>query len=508
MKIGKVYLIGAGPGSIDLITIKGFKIIQSADVIVYDRLANPRLLNYKREDAELIYVGKTPNHHTLKQEEINELLVKLAKEGKVVARLKGGDPYVFGRGGEEAELLRTHNILFEVVPGISSSIAAPSYAGIPVTHRNVAVNFTVITGHEDPSKSTSQINWKRLAEDNGTLLFLMGVGNLEKIVFELIENGKSSETPVALIQWGTRPEQRVVTGTLETIVSVVKSSGITSPAIIIVGEVVKMREVLSWYEDKPLFGKRILVTRSREQASILSEKIEELGGEAWEYPTIKINTSFDDSKLRQEVSNLSKYQWLVFASVNAFKAFKKVLIEERIDIRNLINIKIFAIGKETKQEIESSGLIVEAMPEKFVAEEVKKALSPLINLGDNILIPRSNLGRKILVDSLIELGANVSEVIAYETILAEDNDTSLLLEKLANNEIHLLTFTSASTVSNFVKLIGEENLDLINNIDIASIGPVTSQKILEYNLEVTLEAKEHTIDGLISEILSYYKKGE
>lgn len=508
MKIGKVYLIGAGPGSIDLITIKGFKIIQSADVIVYDRLANPRLLNYKREDAELIYVGKTPNHHTLKQEEINELLVKLAKEGKVVARLKGGDPYVFGRGGEEAELLRTHNILFEVVPGISSSIAAPSYAGIPVTHRNVAVNFTVITGHENPSKSTSQINWKRLAEDNGTLIFLMGVSNLEKIVFELIENGKSRETPVALIQWGTRPEQRVVTGTLETIVSVVRSSGITSPAIIIVGEVVKMRDVLSWYEDKPLFGKRILVTRSREQASILSEKIEELGGEAWEYPTIKINTSFDDSKLRQEISNLTKYQWLVFASVNAFKAFKKVLIEERIDIRNLINIKIFAIGKETKQEIESSGLIVEAMPEKFVAEEVKKALSPLINLGDNILIPRSNLGRKILVDSLIELGANVSEVIAYETILAEDNDTSLLLEKLVNNEIHLLTFTSASTVSNFVKLIGKENLDLINNIDIASIGPVTSKKILEYNLKVTIEAKEHTIDGLISEILSYYKKGE
>lgn len=508
MKIGKVYLIGAGPGSIDLITIKGFKIIQSADVIVYDRLANPRLLNYKREDTELIYVGKTPNHHTLKQEEINELLVKLAKEGKVVARLKGGDPYVFGRGGEEAELLRTHNILFEVVPGISSSIAAPSYAGIPVTHRNVAVNFTVITGHEDPSKSTSQINWKRLAEDNGTLIFLMGVSNLEKIVFELIENGKSRETPVALIQWGTRPEQRVVTGTLETIVSVVQSSGITSPAIIIVGEVVKMRDVLSWYEDKPLFGKRILVTRSREQASILSEKIEELGGEAWEYPTIKINTSFDDSKLRQEISNLTKYQWLVFASVNAFKAFKKVLIEERIDIRNLINIKIFAIGKETKQEIESSGLIVEAMPEKFVAEEVKKALSPLINLGDNILIPRSNLGRKILVDSLIELGANVSEVIAYETILAEDNDTSLLLEKLVNNEIHLLTFTSASTVSNFVKLIGKENLDLINNIDIASIGPVTSQKILEHNLKVTLEAKEHTIDGLISEVLSYYKKGE
>lgn len=508
MKKGKVYLIGAGPGNIDLITVKGLKIIQTADVIVYDRLANPRLLSYRKPNAELIYVGKTPNHHTLKQDEINELLLNLAQKGKIVARLKGGDPYVFGRGGEEAELLYENNILFEVVPGISSSIAAPSYAGIPVTHRNVAVNFTVITGHEDPNKETSQLNWPRLAEDCGTLIFLMGVGNLEKIVTELIKHGKSNETSVALVQWGTRPEQRVVTGTLSNIVDVVKANNITSPSIIIVGEVVKLRKVLSWFEKKPLFGKRILVTRSREQASVLSEKIEELGAEAWEYPTIKINNNFNDQELRNQVSNLKSYQWLVFASVNAFKAFKNILLEERIDIRALGDAKLFAIGTETKKEIESHGLLVDAMPEKFVAEAVKKALAPLIKSGDNVLIPRSNLGRKILVDSLKELGANVNEVVAYETILETDNDTDLLLEKLSNNEIHLLTFTSASTVDNFMALIGKNNYHLIENIEVASIGPVTSKRLKEFNLRVTIEANEHTIDGLISAILQYYNKGE
>ena len=287
MSKGKVYLIGAGPGDIKLITVKGLECIQKADVIVYDRLANPRLLSYRRADAELIYVGKSPDRHTMTQDEINKVLVEEGLKGKVVARLKGGDPYVFGRGGEEGEELRKAGIEFEEVPGITSAISVPAYAGIPITHRDFTASFTVVTGHEEPGKETSNINWPRLAMDPGTLVFLMGVGNLPQIVENLVANGKDAATPIALIRWGTRPEQRVVTGTLANIVEEVQKAGLKSPAIIIIGQVVTLRDTLRWFEDKPLFGKRVLVTRSREQASVLSEKLENLGAEAWEYPTMK-----------------------------------------------------------------------------------------------------------------------------------------------------------------------------------------------------------------------------
>ena len=504
MDKGIVYLIGAGPGDVDLITVKGLKIIQKADVIVYDRLANPKLLQYRKPDSELIYVGKKSNQHIMKQEDINQLLVDLANEGKTVARLKGGDPYVFGRGGEEGELLFKNNILFEVIPGITSAIAAPNYAGIPVTHRNVAVNFTVITGHEDPLKSDSQLNWKRLAEDEGTLIFLMGVGNLVQITENLIANGKKESAPVAVIQWGTRPEQRTVVGTLNTIVSIVLENKITSPAIILVGNVVNMREKLSWFEKKRLFGKKIIVTRSREQASELSEKIETLGGESLEYPTIAINHNFDKTALKNAINNIEDYQWLIFASVNAFKSFKEVLLEERKDIRALNGIKICAIGSETQKIIENSGLIVDVVPEKFVAESIVESLKPFLNIGEKVLIPRSNLGRKILVETIKDLGGIVSEVIAYETVLETNNDMDYLLTELSNKTISMITFTSSSTVKNFITLLGNDYKELLKNIPIASIGPVTSETIKDFDLNVTLEAETHTISGLVSSIKSYY----
>ena len=376
---GYVYLVGAGPGDIGLITVKGLECIKKADVIVYDRLANPRLLSYAKPDAKFIYVGKTPDHHTLKQEEINQVLVDEALKNQVVTRLKGGDPYVFGRGGEEGETLRENAVPFEVVPGITSAIAVPSYAGIPVTHRHLTSTFTVITGHEDPLKATSQINWDRLAKDPGTLIFLMGVGHLEQIVQQLTTNGKSANTPIALIRWGTRPEQQVVVGTLATIVDDVKKAGLTSPAIIIVGDVVTMRDTLSWFEDKPLFGQRILVTRAREQASAFSEMIEAAGGEAWEAPIIMIDSQEDTPELSEAVKAAGNYDWIIFTSVNGVHGFFNAMTKNKQDIRSLGNAKICAIGPKTKDALENKGLLVEAMPEKFVAESVIECLKPLLN---------------------------------------------------------------------------------------------------------------------------------
>lgn len=502
---GKVYLIGAGPGDVKLITVKGLECIQKADVIVYDRLANPRLLSYRRPDAELIYVGKGPDRHTLTQDEINQVLVEQGLKGKVVARLKGGDPYIFGRGGEEGEELRKAGVEFEEVPGISSSVAVPAYAGIPVTHRDFTSSFTVITGHEDPNKETSNVNWERLGKDPGTLIFLMGVGNLSQIVTKLMENGKPASEPIALIQWGTRPEQRVVTGTLDTIVDIVKREGITNPSIIIIGKVVTLRDTLRWFEDRPLFGKRVLVTRTREQASVLSEKLELLGAEAWEYPTIRIQEPEDLSLLDKAAAEAGNYNWIIFTSVNGVEAFMNRMKAQKLDIRSLGNARICAIGPKTAAALEERGLIVEVMPEVFRAEAVVEALTGKIQPGDKVLVPRADLARQVLIDSLVSMGAEVNEVIAYRTVSADDTDTDMLLEKLQNKEIHLLTFTSSSTVTNFMELMkGHE--DLIQGITVACIGPITAETAAKKGLTADIVADSYTIDGLVEAIQNYYTK--
>ena len=480
MNKGYVYLVGAGPGDIGLITVKGLECIQRADVIVYDRLANPRLLSYARPDAKYIYVGKTPDHHTLKQEEINEVLVEEALKGQVVTRLKGGDPYVFGRGGEEGERLREAGVPFEVVPGITSAIAVPSYAGIPVTHRHLTSTFTVITGHEDPLKASSQINWQRLAEDPGTLIFLMGVGHLAQI-----------------------PEQQVVVGTLATIVEDVARAGLTSPAIIIVGEVVTMRDTLSWFEQKPLFGQRILVTRAREQASVFSRMIEEAGGEAWEAPTIAIDSAAETPELRDAVAKAGNYDWIIFTSVNGVQAFFDAMRESGLDIRSLGKAKICAIGPKTKEALEAKGLIVAAMPEKFVAESVLECLKPLLNFGEKILLPRSDLARTLLVDTLRDLGMKVDEVVAYRTKKV-DRFNDEILEKLRDKSIHIVTFTSSSTVKNFMELVGDK--EILEGIRLASIGPVTTKTLAEFGLTPDIEATDYTIKGLFNAIVGTVNK--
>ena len=508
MSSGKVFLIGAGPGDAKLITLKGLECIQTADVIVYDRLANPRLLSYKKPEAELIYVGKSPDRHTLSQDEINNVLVEQAAQGKVVARLKGGDPFVFGRGGEEAEILRKNGIPYEIVPGITSAISVPAYAGIPVTHRDFTSTFTVITGHEDPTKDVSNINWSRLAQDPGTLIFLMGVGNLPKIVELLIKHGKASDTPIALIRWGTRPEQQVVTGTLENIVERVEKVGLKSPAIIIVGKVVSLREKLKWFEDKPLFGKRVLVTRAREQASILSQKIEELGGEAWEYPTISIEPPLDLKPLDEAVQNAGNYDWLIFTSVNGVKSFFNRLNALKLDIRSLGKVKICAIGPKTQEILEEKGLRVNFVPEEFRAEAIYDGLKDMLKPGDKILLPRADLARPILVESLQKLDVSVNEVIAYRTVLGSIDNT-LLLEKLINQEIHVITFTSSSTVKNFMKLL-DKNIDpkVLENITVACIGPITADTASSLGLKVDIVAQEYTIEGLVKALVEYFNGGK
>jgi len=506
MSKGKVYLIGAGPGDVKLITLKGLECLKAADVIVYDRLANSRLLSYRKPAAQLIYVGKSPDRHTLTQDEINNVLVEEANKGKLVARLKGGDPFVFGRGGEEAEVLLAAGIPFEIVPGITSAISVPAYAGIPVTHRDYTSTVTIITGNEDPTKEDTNINWPRLGQDPGTLVFLMGVGNLPKIVEQLMKHGKAGETPIALIRWGTRPEQQVVTGTLNNIVEEVNKAGLKSPAIIIVGDVVNLRDKLKWFENKPLFGKRVLVTRSREQASSLSEKIEDLGGEAWEYPAIAIAEPLDPSPLEQAIRNAGDYDWIIFTSVNGVKAFFERMAKLKIDIRKLADVNFCAIGPKTKEAIEEKGIMVQYVPEVFRAEAIVEGLKNTLKPGQKVLLPRADLARPVLIDSLKELDLDVHEVISYRTV-KNTAESQELLEKIINKEIHVITFTSSSTVKNFMELLkGKDTAELLRGVTIACIGPITADTAHQMGLKVDITAETYTIEGLVDAMVNYFRK--
>ncbi|MDS1030698.1 uroporphyrinogen-III C-methyltransferase [Bacillota bacterium LX-D] len=498
---GYVYLVGAGPGDPGLLTIKGQQCIQKADVVVYDRLVGKKLLGYVRSDAELIYVGKSPERHTLRQEEINELLLKKALEGKIVTRLKGGDPFVFGRGGEEAEILQENGVQFEIVPGITSAIAVPAYAGIPVTHRNCTSTIGIVTGNEDPTKEDSSISWDKIATGMGTLVFLMGMANLPKIVHKLVTNGRSADTPVALIRWGTRPEQETLVGTLSDIVAKAEKVGFKNPAIIIVGEVVTLRDKLQWFEQKPLFGKRIVVTRSREQASALTNCLEQLGAEVVEFPTIEITPPADYSLLDQELENIASYKWIIFTSANGVRAFFKRLRDLKMDIRSLYGINICAIGPKTSEALENYGLCVEYVPEEFVAEAVIAGLQDKITEGDKVLLPRADIARKVLPEALKKIGAEITEVAVYRTVRSENN-LPMLLELFENNQIDIITFTSSSTVRNFIETLPQgQKLDLLNKPKIACIGPITAQTAKDFGLDVHIVASEYTIEGLVQALV-------
>ncbi len=500
MKRSIVYLVGAGPGDPRLITIKGLECIKKADVIIYDYLVNVDLLKVAKSDAELVYVGKQGGAHTLEQEEINMLLVKKALENKVVTRLKGGDPYVFGRGGEEALVLYEHHIPFEVVPGITAAIATPNYAGIPVTHRNFTSTFGLITGHEDPTKDESSIDWAKISTGIGTLTFYMGIKNLPYITGQLIKHGRSKDTPVAVIRWGTRSQQKTVVGTLDTIVQ--KAKDIKPPAITIVGEVVKLREQLNWFETKPLFGKTIVVTRSRDQASEFADQLSEWGAHVIEFPTIEIAKPDTIHPLDEAINNINSYHWLVFTSINGVDAFFQRLFELGRDIRDLKGIKLCAIGPATESGIEKYHIKVDCRPPKFVAESVVEELKKVTVIkGEKFLLPRADIARSFLPEELRKLGGEVTDLVAYKTIMAQPKNVNLA-EKIKNGEVHIVTFTSSSTVRNFVQIIGEKNIAGLNgHVQYASIGPITTQTAEEMGLHVTIKAKEYTIPGLVDAIL-------
>jgi uroporphyrinogen III methyltransferase/synthase len=505
-KKGIVYLVGAGPGDPGLLTLKAKACLEEADAVIYDYLANEAFLDHADKKAEMIYVGKKGGEHTLSQEEINKLIVDKAQKGLTVVRLKGGDPFIFGRGGEEAEELVKAGVSFEVVPGVTSAIAVPAYAGIPLTHRDYTSTVAFITGHEDPRKETSSIAWDKLATSVGTLVFLMGVGNLPQIAKRLMAHGRSPDTPVALIQRGTVPEQKTVVGRLQDIAERAQSEGLKPPAIIVVGDIVNLREQLNWFENKPLFGKRIVVTRAREQASGFLAHLNALGAACIEFPTIQVVPPKSWDPLDRAVMRLERYQWLLFTSVNGVKYFFKRLEDLGLDMRELRDMKVGAIGPKTAEAVYKKGIRPDLVPEEYRAEAVVEAFKKWDVKGVKILLPRAAKAREVLPVELVKLGANVDEIPAYETV-RPDHDKGRVKDMLERGEIDMVTFTSSSTVSNFMEMFHEERQHLkewMAKVGVACIGPITARTAEERGLSVSLIPEEYTIEALTNAIVDYF----
>jgi len=490
-----VYLIGAGPGDPGLLTVKAKWLIETCDVVVYDYLANKEFLKYARKDAEIIYVGKKGGDHTLPQDQINALIISKAKEGKSVARLKGGDPYVFGRGGEEAEELVEAGVAFEVVPGVTAGVAAPAYAGIPVTHRDHTTSVCFITGHEDPTKEESGHNWEVYAKSNSTLVFYMGVKNLPMIAGKLIAGGRDKSTPVALVRWGTRCNQQSMVSTLENVAADAEARQFAAPSIIIVGGVCSLADKLSWFEKKPLLGKGVVVTRAREQASDLADTLKHMGACVYEFPTITVEPLDDYEAVEQSILTLGGYDWVIFTSVNGVKHFWKQIEEIGLDTRVLGGISVAAIGPATADELKAHGITPDFVPARYVAEEIVEGLLKLDIAGKNVLIPRARVAREVLPEELAKAGAKVRILPVYETKLTQEDPTEIVTA-LEKGKISALTFTSSSTVENFFTLLAPETLKKFPNVKIACIGPVTAKTLERYGFTPDIQPKDYTIPGL------------
>ena len=480
---GKVYIMGAGPGDLELLTLKGKRAIEEADCVVYDRLINPRILDFAKKDAEMIYLGKGNTEGGVIQDEINRTIVTKALEGKTVARVKGGDPFVFGRGGEEIQSLFDNGISFEVIPGITSSISVPAYAGIPVTHRGVARSFHVFTGHT--MEDGTWHNFEAIAKLEGTLVFLMGIKTLPIIVSDLVKNGKDPKTPVAIIEKGATADQRVTVGTLENIIEKSKERKIVPPAITIIGEVVNLRETFKWFEDKNLFGKKILVTRDKNQAGEFSNKIEKMGGVAVELPFIEIESVL--SKVTPE--DLKEYSALLFNSPNGVREFMKKID----DIRSLAHLKIGAVGSKTKELLEEYKIKADFMPEEYMVSKLAELSLEYTKAGEKILIITSDISPCDTDKFNSMYDREFHKIVAYNTkkIIREKDEVIKVL-----NKVEVVTFLSSSTVDAFYASI-DGDLECVKNIKFASIGPVTSETMKKYGFSVDYEAKVYDINGIL-----------
>ncbi|MEE8466482.1 MAG: uroporphyrinogen-III C-methyltransferase [Dehalococcoidia bacterium] len=502
---GKVYLVGAGPGDPGLITVKGRQALEQAQVVVYDRLVDPVQLRAVPDDAELIFVGKARGRQELTQPEINQLLVDKAAEGLTVVRLKGGDPFVFGRGGEEALALKANGLPFEIVPGVTSAIAGPAYAGIPLTHRGISTTFTVVSGSEDPTKPESTIPWEVLAKNGGTLVVLMGWASLEKILATLQKEGLPPTTPAALVQWGTWSEQQTVTGNIANILDLGKDAGLTPPIITVIGDVVNLREELAWFDKRTLFGKRVLVTRSRSQASRLCGLLEQAGANPVELPTIQIEPLDDFSELDDTLNDLTSYRWVIFASSNAVESVFERLESMGKDARALAGMTVGAIGPATAQALARRGIAADFVPSRPVSEAVLSELSNRDWKGVSVLLPSADIGRDELQRGLSEMGAEVNRLAAYRNVPVEG--VGDLAKKAFLDGVDVVTFTSSSTVRNLVEML-DGDLTALQASFIACIGPVTTATARELGLRVDLEASEHTVEGLVDALTSHFANGE
>ncbi len=506
MRAGKVYLVGAGPGDPGLITVKGLECLQKANVVIYDRLVNEGLLNKISPGTEKIYVGKEASRHVWTQAAINRLLLKKAREGKVVVRLKGGDPFVFGRGGEEVEALAANGIPFEVVPGVSSAVAVPAYAGIPVTHRKFASSFTVITGHKAHDKPSSEIACQELHDGSDTVVILMGMANLAKVIDELIENKRPPSTPVAVISNGTSHQQRCITGTLKDIMARIESEGIQPPAVVVVGEVARLREHLCWFDNRPLFGKRILIIGALPQTTQLGQLLRGCGAVPIEIPVLKIEIEQNPNELDEAILNLKDYHWLIFTSVNGVDAFFQRLYAQNQDARGLVHLRLGVIGPTTAKSLEERGLKADYIPPKYTIKSFLAKLRGQDMAGCRVLLPRSDTARKKLAAGLARLEAEVHEVVAYRAIPnveALDGGKQMLL----SGEIDLVTFTSPSAVTHVVTAIDKER-GTINKSLVACIGPKTGATASKAGLRVDIVARKHTIPGLVEAMEEYFQRGE
>ena len=494
MSNGRVVLAGAGPGDPGLLTLRAADALAHADVLLFDALASDPVVALAPATCEKIFVGKRGGDHAMPQEQIEELMIAKAREGKTVVRLKGGDPFVFGRGGEEAQALRAAGIPFEVVPGISSSIAAPAYAGIPVTHRDTNAAFTVMTGHEDPTKSTSTLDWSKLADPHRTLVLLMAMGNLDEIARKLVAHGLSASTPAAVIQDGTRPTQRTVTGTLATIAEDAARAGLAAPAIVVVGDAVALRDELRWFDAHPLFGKRLLITRPGNHAERFARTLLARGVEPILGSTILITEPDDRTAAHAAVDDLAQYDWIVFTSQNGVDVFFDRVNALDEDARYLGRTKVAAIGAKTAHRLRERGVRPDLVPAAYVGEELAVALIEATNAGDRILIYRAQEARDVLPQMLEDAGRAPHVVSAYKTIFDVDPEFA---QKVARADV--LAFTSASTVRGFVELLGgaKAALDASRGKLIACIGPVTSDAAEELGLHVDVVADVYTTDGLL-----------